>query len=623
MEVQWPVAPLGLPDPDHIASTTDLQRVPAVDLFLGRAAAAGAALELTEQTAHDVAELCVRLDGLPLAIELAAARTRLLTPRTMLARLGQQIELLRSEDADRAPRHQSLRAAVGWSYSLLTPNEQRAFRGLSVFAGGCSLDAAESVLGGAGALDLVASLIDKSLVRNEPGLGGESRLRMLETIRAFGLEQLAASGEQDTLYASHASYFHTLLKPARWDALDLPTPDWLALVEAEHDNLRTALRWSLTGGDAHLALELATSIQGFWVAGGYLREGLDWTEQALSKAVGIDQRLEAQARHVAGQLAWRQGDYDRAWTHYMASVTLRRGAGDPFGVAVGLQGLASVARDRGDVHEAIVLWEECVAVFRASGNPVRVARATLNLAIALHLAAQSERAAGLLEEAAGLAHQVGQHWAEATALTYQALLALEVQHDTARAATQLRDALALAPRVRDAWVTAYLLELVAWVALDSRTGAHSAAQLFGAAEVLRERMGARLHPAFVDGHERYLARLWQADHAAVRDALSQGRASSTDAALLLAGGVVRAAQVPQSGPARAPAASAALSEREREVAGLVAQGLTSREIAERLVLGERTVETHVDHIRAKLGVRSRAQIATWAVERGLVVAPRR
>jgi non-specific serine/threonine protein kinase len=358
-----------------------------------------------------------------------------------------------------------------------------------------------------------------------------------------------------------------------------------------------------------------TAIQGFWVAGGHLSEGLDWTDQALARAAGVDPNLEAKAQHVAGQLAWRQGNYERASAHYSASVTLRRRLGDALGVAIALQGLASVARDRGDVHEAIVLWEECVAVFQASGNRPRIARATLNLAIALHLAAQSERAASLLEEAATLAHQVDQYWAEATSRTYQALLAVEVDHDPVRAAGYLRDALALAGRVGDAWVTAYLLELAAWVAPDCRPSA----QLMGAAEVLRERMGALLHPAFVDGHERCLARLRQGDAAVVREALAEGRASSAERALQLAASVVRDAHAPPTSRPTRPAATLpdTLSVREREVAGLVARGLTSREIAERLVLGERTVETHVDHIRAKLGVRSRAQIAAWAVERGL------
>ena len=147
------------------------------------------------------------------------------------------------------------------------------------------------------------------------------------------------------------------------------------MVDTEHDNARAALRWSLAHGEPRLALELVTAIQGFWVAGGHLSEGLDWTDQALSSAAGIDPTLEAKAHHVAGQLAWRQGDYERAWTHYSASVTLRRQLGDPLGVAIALQGLASVARDRGDVHEAIVLWEECVAVFQASGqSPAHRAR---------------------------------------------------------------------------------------------------------------------------------------------------------------------------------------------------------------------------------------------------------
>jgi non-specific serine/threonine protein kinase len=620
VESVYAVPPLGVPNLDVRLAPAEVEAVPAVDLFLRRARAAGATFELSQATVRDLAELCVRLDGLPLAIELAAARARLLTPREMLARLGRQVELLRSHEADRTPRHRSLGAAVGWSYDLLSDRERHAFQCLAVFAGGCSLDAADAVLAEPDALDLVASLIDKSLVRNEPGPGGETRLRMLETIRAFGAEQLGASNDASAARDRHAAYFLSLVKPSHWDALDLPTPEWLAMVDLEHDNLRAALRWSIESGDRRACLELATSLQGFWMAVGYLREGVHWLEQALALAEGLDQQVEAIAHHAAGQLAWRQGDYDGAARHYADGLALRRALGDPFGIAVALQGLASVARDRGDVYEAIVIWEECVSVFRASGNRVRVARATLNLAIALHLAGQSERAATLLEEAAALASQIGQHWANATASTYLGLIALEVWHAPARAASHTRHALTLAPRVGDTWVTAHVLELVAWLAVQSHDSLGSAAQLFGAAEALRERSGARLHPAFRAGHERWLARLQDAAETAVVEAAWQyGATAPTNDMPRLAMAVVRAAEhAPSSPHTVAQTDTRVLSAREREIAALVAHGLTSRQIADQLIVGERTVETHVDHIRAKLGVRSRAQIAAWAVERGLV-----
>ncbi|HEY3057516.1 MAG TPA: LuxR C-terminal-related transcriptional regulator, partial [Chloroflexota bacterium] len=567
-----------------------------------------------EHIGRDVAELCVRLDGLPLAIELAAARARLLRPRDMLARIARQIELLRSGD-DRGARHQSLRAAVGWSYDLLSEAEQRAFRCLSVFAGGCSLDAAEAVLDQPGALDLLASLLDKSLVRNEPGQAGTSRLRQLETIRAFGLEQLADSGESDMVRARHAAYYLALARPESWDALDLPAADWLEMIAPEHDNLRAALRWSFDHDQRRLGLELATALQGFWMVSGYLREGLSWIEQAISHSEGAYPEVEAWARQAAGQLAWRQGNYDRAAQHYAAGVALRQARGDSFGVAIGRQGLASVARDRGDVREAIALWEECVAAFRQYQHQARTARASLNLAIALHLDGQSERAVTLLEESARVAGDIGQHWAQATSLTYLALIALEVHSDRSRAAAHVRAALPLVPRVSDAWVTTHLLELAAWLAAGSDQSASVAARLFGAADALRERIGARLHPAFAVGRERWLNELWQREDLDLP--LAEGAVASLDDMLRLAMNVARELAHRPIQAADTVRDIRVLSVREREIAGLVAQGMTSRQIAALLILGERTVETHVDHIRAKLGVRSRAQIAAWAVEHGL------
>lgn len=607
------VPPLAVPDLTSVLDPVEVRHIGAVDLFLARAAAAGARIDPSQQTLRDIAELCVRLDGLPLAIELAAARGRLLRPRDILARIERQLELLRGDSDEHPERHQSLRAAIGWSHELLTEPEQHAFRALSVFVGGCTLDAAESVIGLVDALDLIACLIDHSLVRNEPGIGGESRLVMLETIRTFGLEQLAYAGGLDSLHSRHANYFLDQVRPSAWEALDLPEPAWIERVSVETDNLRSALRWAFAHGEARLGLELATALSTFWMVSGYLREGLAWIEQAIARAAGLDPTVEALAHHAAGQLAWRQGDYARAEQHYSAGLALRRSLGDAFGSAVSLLGLASVARDRGDVGEAIVLWEECVTAFKGFGHRVRTVRASLNLAIALHLAGQSQRAAAVLEESMDLARQIGQVWAEATALTYLGVIAVEVRHDTVGAAGFARAGLPLAPKVSDAWVTVHLLELSAWLAASDDRTLRSAAGLFAASEALRERIGARLHPAFVAGHERWLAQVWDVDSAAIDVA-----PSSVEDALRLAATVVR--QVEKAARTATPAADdlRLLTAREREIAVLVAAGLTSREIADRLIVGERTIETHVDHIRAKLSVRSRAQIAAWVVERGLL-----
>lgn len=615
LEMRHAVPPLAVPDLRTAVDLAQVRAAPAVDLFLTRSAAAGANIELTQKTARDLVELCARLDGLPLAIELAAARSRLLRPRDMLERITRQLELLHGRADGRPDRHQSLRAAIGWSYELLTEAERGAFRALSVFVGGCSLDAAEAVIALPDALDLIGSLIDRNLVRNEQGSNGQSRLIMLETIRAFGLEQLAVEGEQDRIHSRHASYFLGVVRPPTWDALDLPEPDWLERVAPEHDNVRSALRWSLAQHEQLLGLELATAVQGFWMLSGYLREGLSWIEQAIANADDLEPKVQALAHHAAGQLAWRQGDYDRAEQHYAAGLALRRSLGDTLGSAVALQGLASVARDRGDLGEAIVLWEQCVAVFKGVGHRVRTARASLNLAIALHLAGQSERAAALLDESIQIAREVGQTWAEATGLTYRGLIALEVAENPPKAAAHVRAALPLAPKVSDAWVTVHLLELAAWLAAGDVRTISSAASLFAASNGLREQIGASLHPAFAAGHERWLAHLREVNEEDGRAASESSRVDP-DESLQVATRVVRQLEKPFAPRTRALADVGRLSAREREIAVLVAEGLTSREIADRLIVAERTVETHVDHIRAKLGVRSRAQIGVWVAGRG-------
>jgi predicted ATPase/DNA-binding CsgD family transcriptional regulator len=618
VESQFSVSPLALPDLAHLPARRILERVPAVELFLQRAQAAGANLELNDSTARDIATVCVRLDGLPLAIELAAARAKLFSPRAMLSQLDRQLDLLRVAEHDRAARHKSLRAAAAWSYDLLTDSERGAFNGLSVFAGGCTLEAAEDVLSSVGildALDQLAALVDKSLIRSEVGRGGETRLRMLQTIRAYGLEQLAASGDESTVRRLHAMHYLGRVKPASWDVLDLPTPEFVAEVGGEYDNVRAALRFAVDAGDANAAVELALSIQGFWLYAGYLNEGREWIREALAHPLDAPPLVLAMVEQAAGQLAWRQGDYAAATAHYEASVRLRRQIGDPVGVAIAVQGLASIARDRGETQRAIQLWEECLAAFRAAGNRPRIARAALNLAISLHLAGESERAAGLLDETVALAREVHQDWAEASALTYRALIALVIERDAPRSAGYVCDALGLLERVPDAWVIAHLVELSAFLAAEHGED-RVATQLLAAGEAVRTRMSARLHPAFQDAHLRYESKLQAALEAAFDAARNEGRALADDALRKLC---VRAVAGAAASARRVPTQVRldALSEREREVALLIAQGLTNREIGAALIISERTVETHVDHLRSKLGVRSRAQIAAWTVERGI------
>jgi predicted ATPase/DNA-binding CsgD family transcriptional regulator len=605
LERQFAVDPL--PESDGIA------------LFVERARVVNPGFELTVDTQRCTRELCARMDGLPLAIELAASRARLLTPCAILERLG--LEVLRDRELDRASRHQSLRAAIAWSYGLLPPNDQRAFRRLAVFAGGCTLDAAEEVLRGQDGFDLLEvlqSLVDKSLLKSEHRADGGVRLRMLETIRVFALEELAACGEEDEVRRRHVEYFVALVGALPEDP-DMASVEWLDCMEAEHDNIRATLRWCLDSGDTTTALTIGSAVHRFWWTRGYLREGLRWLEEALVHGQAASPLLVAWTRHCAGGLAWRQADYARAEAHYSAGLAIRREIGDPYGIAIALQGLASVARDRGEAHKAVTLWEDCLAVFRAASKRPRIARATLNLAIALLATGDADRAESLLYEAVGLADEIGQHWALATGLAYLALIAVDVRSDARQAAQFIRRGLAVEDRVTDFWVTSHYLELASWIGIRTQAEPRHAATLLGASAALQDRVGATLHPAFVGAHERHMALLRdRLAPEAFGTAWDDGRRLPVADLVRLADSVARSAEtwtqpVPRQG---------LLTAREREVVGLVARGLTSREIAEVLIVAERTVETHIDHVRAKLGVRSRAQIAAWAVEQGLA-APNR
>jgi predicted ATPase len=491
LERQLDVAPL--PESDGIA------------LFVERARVVNTSFELTGDNQRCIGQLCARLDGLPLAIELAASRARLLTPCAILERLG--LEVLRDREPDRASRHRSLRAAIAWSYGLLPPDEQRAFRRLAVFAGGCTLDAAEALLSGEGGfdlLDVLQSLVDKSLLKSEHRVDGGVRLRMLETIRVFALAELATCGEESVVRRRHTEYFVALAGPLSEDP-DMASVEWLDCMEAEHDNIRATLRWALDSGDASTALTLASAVHRFWWTRGYLREGLRWLEEALLQGQAASPLLVAWGQHCAGGLAWRQADYARAEAHYAAGLAVRREIGDPFGIAIALQGLASVARDRGDARKAVTLWEDCLAVFRAASKLPRIARVTLNLAIAVLATGDADRAESLLHEAVALADEIGQHWAVATGLAYLALIAVDVRDDVRQAAQFIRRGLAVEDQVTDFWVTSHYLELASWIAIRTLAEPRHIATLLGASAALQDRVGATLHPAFVGGHERHMA----------------------------------------------------------------------------------------------------------------------
>jgi predicted ATPase/class 3 adenylate cyclase len=436
-EHEFAVPPLELPDPAHIPELAALARAPSVALFLQRAQAVKPEFQLTTSNAGAVAEICVRLDGLPLAIELAAARMKLLSPQALLARLGRRLAMLTGGARDVPTRQQTLRNTIEWSYQLLNTWEQRLFRRLSIFAGGCTLQAAEAVCtapdeGVGQVLDGVASLVDKSLLQQMEQTGEaseEPRLLMLETIREYGLEALTASGEGAVARQAHADHFLLLAEEAV-PALDGPLlTSWLDRLEQEHDNLRAALHWFLEAGQAVMALRLCSALERFWVVRGYRNEGLTFLERALGGSAGVAPSVRAKALLAAARLSFMQSDYDRGKALAQESLALFRELGDKRGIALSLNRLGIAAWRQADFPTARVLMEEDLALYKELGNPDRIAWSLFALGLLNIKQGEYIRASALFEEGLALFRGLDNKRGIAASLTQMAAALFVSQGD--------------------------------------------------------------------------------------------------------------------------------------------------------------------------------------------------
>jgi predicted ATPase/class 3 adenylate cyclase len=415
-EFELPVPPLALPSTDRPPRLDDALASEAVRLFVDRARAVQHHFELTEDNAETIVAISRRLDGLPLAIELAASRVRLLPPKAILGRLDSRLTLLTGGSRDLPERQQTLRGAIAWSHDLLDPAQQTFFRRLAVFAGGWTLDAAETVTGLGGdpplpVFDGLDALHDTSLIRlQEPVVsdaGAEPRFAMLQTIREFAAEQLVASEELTRTKEAHASWF---LELARTAEPHLPGPSavsWLDRLESDHDNLRGALDWLRSQGDGDRALTLASSLWRFWWLRGHVAEGREQLETALAVTGSEASAARASALDGAGVLAEAQGDYDRAEALHQESLTLSRDRGDKTGIARALGNLGVVAFDRGDTGQATALLEESLALAREIGDQLLVATALNDLGIVAYERGDLDRAEPLYQESLALRRQAG------------------------------------------------------------------------------------------------------------------------------------------------------------------------------------------------------------------------
>src|ERR1700674_5167939 len=412
-EHEFPVPPLALPDSRSVPSLQVLLQCPAVALFLQRAVAAKPDFELNRENAPAVSEICARLDGLPLAIELAAARVKVLSPSSMLTRLASRLQLLTGGARDMPQRQQTLRAAIDWSYDLLSAAEQKLFRRLSVFVGGCNLEGVEGVCDTKGDLELdlldgMASMVDKSLVQQVEQAKSESRFVMLETIREYALEKLEASGEEAATKRAHAAYSLVLAEEEATEQSGAEGADWLERFGFEHDNFRAALEWLTKTGDAEWGLRLGTALFRYWEIRECLAEGRDRLGRVL-KLTGAAAPTKARTRALfaAGVLAGEQGDYASADALISESQDIAHELGDKTGIAVSLNALAVFARDRGDVATAHILFEASLGLWRELGDQKAVARALSNLANVVKLQGDYERSRWLYAEGLGIFQRRG------------------------------------------------------------------------------------------------------------------------------------------------------------------------------------------------------------------------
>jgi predicted ATPase/DNA-binding CsgD family transcriptional regulator len=659
-EYVLPVPTLTLPNsavPDRLA---DLEHFEAVQLFVNRARAACGEFSVTSQNATSVVEICRKLDGLPLAIELATARLRVLPPQALLERLEHRLPLLSGGAQDTPARLRTMRDAIAWSYDLLTPSQQVLFRRLGVFAGGCTVDAVEAAcadgLHDVTPLDGLSSLVDQSLIRRSAQAAGEPRFEMLQVVREFALDRLAAAGEEESARRAHAEYFRRLAERAG-QARGLDQERLHVHVEDELNNIRATLTWSLGDtrqpADLDAALELAGALWFFWIHHSAPGEARLWLARAIEVAPARRSAPRAKALVALGAIEWRQGDYGLArlhldesaeifreiddfqglaYTHHIAAHVLFEGreltearflfeasqaaharAGDLLGGLPLIGDLGMVAYHQGDYETARGFFEACLRSCREHGVTDHAADSLNRLGDLARVAGDFDRAQALYGESLTLWQSVHGIPGIASALHKLGQTARR-RGDAVAARRLLAESLSLQREIGNKQGVVECLVALAGLALEWASPERGV-ELLAASEAQLDGLGAPLAPVDQADFEHDLARgkaslgaeAWATAHAKGR------RLDSTEAlSLALAG--------PTARPTESATAPSVLSPRETEVATLIAQGFSNREIAAGLVITEKTAANHVEHIMAKLNLRSRAQIAVWAVRHGLAAA---
>ena len=607
-EVIWRTPSLSIPDTAGGTRPEMLLQSEAVRLFVERARLSRPGLELDAISSPAVAQICARLEGIPLAIELAAGLARVLTFDDILLRLHDRFRLLTGGSRTALPRHQTLRAAVDWSYGLLSPEEKDLFIQLSVFAGGFELAAAEGVADGTSGdvLSTLTRLVDKSLVVAEPGAARQTRYRMLDTIREYAFEKLH-DGDEAEIRRRHGQHFLEFTRRGHTELRGRHQLDWLNRLDEEQGNIRLALEWCL-GEDPESALKLVANMDRYWIMRGRLEEAIGWIDRALETPAG-ETEARTDALLTRARLRWLQGDYPGASrdADVGAEMAERIGPSVSLFSAKSLRGVLSSGT--GDWATAARLHDEAFQIAWQLRDPWWVASSLNNLGLIALERGDYEVARGRLEQALEGFRQAGDQFV--TALSRDSLARIYMKlKNTEAARHNWLEAVALSTHFSDAVTSSTVLEGLAEVE-HAEGRDERAITLIAAAKVVRAPTGAEPQREWQKSTDETLTGSRAKLPRNVADAASRRGSSMTAAeAISYATGSPPQPAAPTDSNGNGP-----LTSREKQVALLIADGLTNPEIAGRLRMAERTADAHVEHIRNKLGLRSRSQIAVWAHER--------